>query len=148
MSDQTLFDAREVHELQGRVGVANIIDLMHMHCAENLLRAHGYNLACADERAVAQIIIRLAGIEPGDNMIQPSWSEWEVRAKARGSTSAWYTPSAWIDAIPRLGIWRTLYVCEKPEYACMRDRERLCRERLGWTAFTVLPPWEDLCASH
>jgi len=132
IADPDLFSATDKRELHDRLGMMNIYDYMNLHCEDHFLRQLGFDLAYQDQRKMANLVIKLAVIEPGENMVNQSWTEWTKRGnRAEASSCGWTTPATWVNDIPTVGVWKVEYVCQP---GCYRKaaRERVCREELAW----------------
>ncbi|CAD7948577.1 unnamed protein product [Amoebophrya sp. A25] len=91
------------------------------------------DLGIHEEWVVARIIISLASMEDGDNLINPHWTG------ARQSTiGGFHVPITWIEELPEFGIFTCQYVHEEPSYVDPEARKELIAK--------YLPEFEDLIA--
>lgn len=103
------------------------------------------NLAHHDEHLLAITLLKLAGKEPGHNLMSPIWSE----ARTAMQTSAlyknismdgikWGVPSAWFEGnVPHKGIFEVTYVVENTSSIGTKFRES-CGMQCGWVK--TIPP--------
>lgn len=130
LGDRSLFDSGSIKELEERLGLPNVMDVLNIH-------VHPWNHFCwdlskRDQHMCAYLAIVLASIEPGENIKKPNWN----KAQSLGTSGTWCVPSSWSDGMPNKGTFSMTYTCEleSAEYVMVDKRKELGRKTFGWVS--------------
>ena len=85
------------------------------------------NLGIWEEWILAKILIVLAAVEDGENMLEPGWTG----ARSTALSSSFHVPITWMDDLPTFGLFSCRYVSERNEFIELDARADLAEKYCG-----------------
>lgn len=139
MYNPEIFDRMAVRELWTRLGPLNTFDARHccQRTPSNLGSRFSLDLAVYEDHQIANFLIVLSSQELGESLVECSWSEAAVVLSHLETT--FLIPMAWVEEIPKKGVFSCRYICQKEEYAKPEIRIELADKFLSWAPFAKDP---------
>eukprot|EP00746_Dinoflagellata_sp_MGD_P144897 gnl/MRDRNA2_/MRDRNA2_77596_c0_seq1.p1 gnl/MRDRNA2_/MRDRNA2_77596_c0~~gnl/MRDRNA2_/MRDRNA2_77596_c0_seq1.p1 ORF type:complete len:1168 (+),score=172.51 gnl/MRDRNA2_/MRDRNA2_77596_c0_seq1:115-3504(+) len=120
-----IFNEGERASITQRLGLIHTLDVRNIHKPPKNVFA--LDLTKNDQHMLVELLIILAEIEPGENMMDCHWTEYSNR-----TSGLWFVPASWIDELPYKGVVTITYVLEKPAYLRMDSRKDTAQKICGW----------------
>lgn len=129
--DPEIFSNDACAEVRNRLGRVHVFDYLECHKdTTNRPQKNHFvlDLTLHEDWKIADYMIRIASVEPGDSIVDPRWSGAEYADRRE---SLWFVPKDWLGGnVPQYGTISFTFV--PPDKVMVRDRQRLAESLLGW----------------